>query len=53
MLKLLKILQKNNLLKYNKIMYSKIYFILISCNYNLKIMQKIFLENKNIKVKNI
>ena len=51
MLKLLKILQKINLLQYNKIMLLKFYFVLI--NYNLKIIYEIFLEEKNIKVKNI
>ena len=45
-LKLLKILQKINVLKYSKIMYLKFYFILI--NYNLKITYEIFLEEKNI-----
>ena len=47
MLKLLKILQKINILKYNKIMYLKFYFILINYNYNLKIIYEIFLEEKN------
>ena len=46
---MLKILQKINLLKYNKIMYLKIYLILTNYNYNLKIIHEIFLEDKNIQ----
>ena len=51
MLKLLKILQKINLLKYNKIIYLKFYFILI--NQTLKIIYEVFLEQKNFKDINI